>query len=79
VDYLAAGAVSSSRLRRLLDSSGLTVWLTAAGQEALRRDRDVLSVGLLADAMTRMPPAAVEALIEGLLTLTASKGEPDDL
>jgi DNA-binding MarR family transcriptional regulator len=32
------------------------IWLTPAGHEALRRDREVLGVGLLAGAMARLPP-----------------------
>jgi DNA-binding MarR family transcriptional regulator len=33
------------------------VWLTPGGHDALRRDREVLGVDLLARAMSRMPPA----------------------
>src|SRR5271166_988664 len=47
------------------------IWLTPAGHEALRRDREVLGVDLLAGAMARLPPgqadvlnAAMRALIE---------------
>ena len=47
------------------------IWLTPDGQEALRRDREVLDVGLLARALARLPPgradqlnAAMRALIE---------------
>jgi DNA-binding MarR family transcriptional regulator len=47
------------------------IWLTPAGHEALRRDREVLGVDLLACAMARLPPdqadalnAAMRALIE---------------
>ena len=47
------------------------IWLTPAGHEALRRDREVLGVDLLARAMVRLPPdqadalnAAMRALIE---------------
>ncbi len=32
------------------------IWLTPAGHEALRRDREVLGVDLLAGAMARLPP-----------------------
>ena len=48
------------------------IWLTPGGHEALRRDREVLGVDLLARAMARLPPgqadalnAAMQALIEG--------------
>lgn len=45
------------------------VWLTPAGHETLRRDRDVLDSDLLAAAMTRLPPAQAEDLIVGLQAL----------
>jgi DNA-binding MarR family transcriptional regulator len=55
------------------------IWLTLAGHEALRRDREVLGVDLLARAMARLPPgqadalnAAMRALVEG----ARSAGEP---
>ena len=38
------------------------IWLTPAGHEALRRDRDVLGVDLLAHAMARLPPGQTDAL-----------------
>ena len=48
------------------------IWLTPGGHEALRRDREVLGVDLLARAMARLPPgqadalnAAMRALVEG--------------
>jgi DNA-binding MarR family transcriptional regulator len=48
------------------------IWLTPDGHEALRRDRQVFDVDLLARAMARLPPdqadalnAAMRALIEG--------------
>jgi DNA-binding MarR family transcriptional regulator len=47
------------------------IWLTPSGHEALRRDREVLGVDLIARAMTRLLPgqadelnAAMRALIE---------------
>ena len=47
------------------------IWLTPGGHEALRRDREVLDVDLLARALARLPPgqagelnAAMRALIE---------------
>jgi DNA-binding MarR family transcriptional regulator len=45
------------------------VWLTPAGHDALRRDREVLGVDLLARALSRMPPGQADALIAGLRTL----------
>ena len=45
------------------------VWLTAQGHEALRRDREVLSVDQLARALARLPPGQADDLIVGLATL----------
>jgi DNA-binding MarR family transcriptional regulator len=45
------------------------IWLTPAGHEALRRDREVLGVDLLAGAFARMPPGEADALINGLEAL----------
>jgi DNA-binding MarR family transcriptional regulator len=38
------------------------IWLTQGGHEALRRERDVLGIDLLASAMSRLPPGEAEAL-----------------
>jgi DNA-binding MarR family transcriptional regulator len=38
------------------------IWLTPRGHEALRRDREVLDVDLLARAMARLPPGQADAL-----------------
>ena len=38
------------------------IWLTPGGHEALRRDRDVLGIDLLARAMARLPPGQADAL-----------------
>jgi DNA-binding MarR family transcriptional regulator len=38
------------------------IWLTPAGHEVLRRDRDVLGVDQLARAMARLPPGRADAL-----------------
>jgi len=45
------------------------IWLTPQGHEALRRDREVLSVDQLAHAMARLPPDQADELITGLRTL----------
>jgi DNA-binding MarR family transcriptional regulator len=45
------------------------IWLTPAGDEALRRDREVLGTDLLAPALSRLPPGQADALIAGLRTL----------
>ena len=42
------------------------VWLTPAGQAALRRDREVLGLDQLARALARLPPGQADALIAGL-------------
>jgi DNA-binding MarR family transcriptional regulator len=48
------------------------VWLTAAGQAALRRHREVLSEDLLAVALSRMDPGQAAALLGGLRALVQS-------
>ncbi len=45
------------------------IWLTPAGHEALRRDREVLSVDLLATALAGLPEGQADALITGLRAL----------
>jgi DNA-binding MarR family transcriptional regulator len=45
------------------------IWLTAQGHEALRRDREVLSVDMLARAMAQLSPDQADELIAGLRTL----------
>ncbi len=45
------------------------IWLTPDGQEALRRDRDVLGIDLLARAMARLPPDRADALNAGMRAL----------
>jgi len=56
------------------------VWLTGAGQDTLRRQREVLSTDLLAGALSRMPPDQVGALLGALRSLlsaaTASPAGP---
>src|SRR5215468_5086558 len=53
------------------------IWLTPGGHEALRRDRDVLSTDLLAQAIARLPEAQADALIAGMRALIES-AQPDD-
>ncbi len=58
------------------------VWLTPAGQAALRRDREVLGLDRLASALARLPPGQADALIAGLEDLVQavagrSDQEPD--
>jgi len=45
------------------------IWLTAPGHDALRRDREVLSVDMLAGAMARLPPDQASELLAGLRAL----------
>jgi DNA-binding MarR family transcriptional regulator len=45
------------------------IWLTAAGHDALRRDREVLSLDLLARALARVPSGQADDLIAGLKAL----------
>ena len=53
------------------------VWLTPAGHSALRQDREVLGLDLLARALARVPPGQAEALIAGLHALVEAAGQPD--
>jgi DNA-binding MarR family transcriptional regulator len=48
------------------------IWLTPDGHATLRRDRDVLGTGLLARAMTRLPPGQADALIAAMRALIES-------
>jgi DNA-binding MarR family transcriptional regulator len=50
------------------------IWLTPRGHEALRRDREVLGVDLLARALARLPPGQADDLIEGLRALVGAAG-----
>jgi DNA-binding MarR family transcriptional regulator len=53
------------------------VWLTPAGHGALRRDREVLGLDLLASALARVPAGQAESLIAGLQALVRAAGQPD--
>ena len=48
------------------------VWLTPGGHEALRRDREVLGIDLLARAMARLPPGQADALNAAMRALIES-------
>jgi DNA-binding MarR family transcriptional regulator len=48
------------------------VWLTPDGHEALRRDRDVLGIDLLARAMARLSAGEADALNAGMRALIES-------
>jgi DNA-binding MarR family transcriptional regulator len=53
------------------------IWLTAVGHEALRRDREVLDLDLLASGIARLPPGQADALntaMRGLIDSARSDG-----
>jgi DNA-binding MarR family transcriptional regulator len=57
------------------------IWLTAAGHEALRREREVLSQDLLGPALAALAPGQAAALLAGLRALvdqarSTKEGEP---
>jgi DNA-binding MarR family transcriptional regulator len=54
------------------------IWLAPGGQEALRREREVLSADLLARAMARLPPGQADALNTAMSALIEC-AHPDDL
>jgi DNA-binding MarR family transcriptional regulator len=54
------------------------IWLTQGGHEALRRERDVLGIDLLASAMSRLPPGQADALNAAMRTLI-EQAKSDDL
>jgi DNA-binding MarR family transcriptional regulator len=45
------------------------IWLTPGGHEALRRDREVLEVDLLARAINRLPPGQADELNSAMRAL----------
>jgi DNA-binding MarR family transcriptional regulator len=54
------------------------IWLTPSGHEALRREREVLSVDHLARAMARLPPGRAGDLIAGLRMLVDLAINPEE-
>jgi len=53
------------------------IWLTTGGHDALRRDREVLDLDLLARGMARLPPGqgdALNAAMRGLIECARSDG-----
>ena len=50
------------------------IWLTTAGQDTLRRQREVLSTDLLAAALSRLPADQVTGLLCALRALVHSAG-----
>jgi len=67
------------RWRDPRDRRRTLVWLTPLGLEFLDRDRDVLSVDLLAGAFARMSEAEREALSVGVRALLRAAAEPADV
>lgn len=65
------------RERDPADRRRTLIWLTPTGHEALRRDREVLGVDLIARAMARMPAAEADALVTGLRTLIDLAEQPE--
>ena len=55
------------------------IWLTPAGHEALRRDREVLGVDHLGRTMARLAPGRADELIAGLRALVDLATNPSDL
>jgi DNA-binding MarR family transcriptional regulator len=51
------------------------IWLTPAGHDALRQDREVLGLDLLARAFAQMPPGQADTLLAGLETLVHTAGQ----
>ena len=64
------------RERDPADRRRTLIWLTQAGHSALRRDREVLSLDLLARALARVPPGQADVLIAGLQALVQAAGRP---
>ena len=54
------------------------IWLTPAGHGALRRDREVLGLDLLARAFARVPPRQADELVAGLQALVQAAARLDD-
>jgi len=59
-----------------VDRRRTLVWLTPVGQDALRRDREVLSLTLLADALAALPAGQADAVTAGLWALVDRAAAP---
>ncbi|HEV7720608.1 MAG TPA: MarR family winged helix-turn-helix transcriptional regulator [Iamia sp.] len=66
------------RERDPADRRRTLVWLSADGHEALRRDREVLSVAVLAAAFAEVPEATRAGLLDGAAALMAAAPRPGE-
>lgn len=52
------------------------IWLSPAGHDRLRQDREVLGLDLLTRAFATLPPGESDALMEGLRALVRAADQP---
>ena len=79
IDRLARRGLAR-RMADARDRRRVLVWLTPAGEQALREEREVLARPLVAEALSRMDPADRRALLRGMRALVAAAewtGRPD--
>ena len=54
------------------------IWLTRAGHDTLRRDREVLGLDLLTRAFAALPPGQADELVSGLQALVDAVDKPSN-